>query len=103
MKSSFRSRIFLSLGAAVAFACLAVVADVVTPHAALAIGVIAMTGWGFAKLLGDGLTQVPKEKASTLVHLVPVKKLVAAVAFQLRLNRRPKPVVTPNWRMCPSV
>lgn len=33
----------------------------------------------------------------------PLVRLVSAVAYKLRLIKRQRPVVTPDWRMCPSV
>ncbi len=61
---------------------------------AVAVGFTKLKAWMF-----DGIALVAGD-TGTLSQ--PVKNIVQAKAFVLRIAKRERPVVTSSWRMCPS-
>lgn len=43
-----------------------------------------------------------KAEPDAAAKAVPLVQRVRQAAYQLRQNKRQRPVVTPRWRMCPS-
>ena len=66
------------------------VADVVTSC------VYRVKAWAF-----DAFS-VKADAVETAAATLPLVQRVRHAAFQLRLIKREKPIVTPEWRMCPS-
>lgn len=83
MKRSFFAMALLAC-ASVAVAC----------YEAVAVGFTKLKAWMF-----DGIAQVAGD---TGAMSQPVKHIVQAKAFVLRIAKRERPVVTSSWRMCPS-
>lgn len=89
----------------IAFALLAVAAAAVTvveaawDRAVNAVSscVTRLKAWAF-----EGFDLFAKS-AEPDAEAVPLVQRVRQVAYRLRLIKREQPLVTPRWRMCPSV
>lgn len=90
-----RSNRFVSLVAAAAMAAAAFTSDVA--HAV--VSVVSHAWNRFTSWLEPSAADRIKSPAQTR----PCVALVAARSFLVRLMRRERPIVTPLWRMCPSV
>ncbi|NDZ11498.1 hypothetical protein C7T35_01370 [Variovorax sp. WS11] len=95
-----RSRSFLSTLAFAAAACILAGASAfstVTYHVARTCTAVRAFVWDFVK-------DVTAKFESPALRLVarPVE-LVQACAYALRIAKRERPQVRPQWRMCPSI
>lgn len=94
MKSLRSFRVFLVAAAVAvigsAYAAFNKVADVVTSC------VYRVKAWAF-----EAFT-VKADAVETAAATLPLVQRVRHAAFQLRLIKREHPIVTPDWRMCPS-
>ena len=83
MKRSFFAMALLAC-ASVAVAC----------YGAVTVGFTKLKAW-----MLDGIALVAGDSGALSQ---PVKRVMQAKAFMLRIAKRERPVLTASWRMCPS-
>ena len=93
-----RSNRLFSLAVVACMAAAAACTSAVS-HAGHAIAATARYAWDRITSWLEPAAERPKSPAQTR----PRVALVAARSFVARLMRRERPIVTPLWRMCPSV